>query len=226
MKLLKKHSIFIILGIVILIILTCLILFRVVIPEQTIPDDNIVNSTNNEKIEIRDPEKVIISDKLNFNIKNLYIEDKLINIALNYIGYEYPNIKYKDESEEVYNLYDIKKPIILEYSSAYCEACLLSIDPIENVKKLYSDKYEFITMINKKDPNSFDIFRDRGLLDKAFYLDESEFEKIEEMDKQGYPFFIFIDENRKIKLVHLGSVTEEILEGLIYIAFEADLEIK
>lgn len=219
---LKKHSIFIILGIVSFIILTCLILFRVVISEQITQEDNIINDTNNEKIEMRDPEKVIVSNKLNFNIKNLYIEDKLINIALNYIGYEYPNIKYKNESEEVYNLYDIKKPIILEYSSAYCEACLLSIDPIENIKKLYADKYEFITMIDKKDPNSFDIFRDRGLLDNAFYLDESEIEKIEEMDKQGYPFFIFIDENRKIKLVHLGSLTEEILEGLIYIAFEAD----
>lgn len=206
----KKQIVFIIFAIIILITLICTVFLL-----------KNKNNPNTEEISISDYNP-IISEKLNYTLINFYKDKDMIQIAQKYIGKEYGNITYIDRiSANKYKLYDLKKPVIIEYIDPYCAACINAIEPVEKIREKYKDIYTFIPITDKLSASEESIFEQNGLTE-FYYFDSTETEKINDYHQSAIPFFIFLDETGNIRLIHRGSVSEDILEGLLYIAYEAD----
>ena len=166
--------------------------------------------------------EVVISKKDNMTVESFYADKELIDIAMKYIGKDYGDLKYLDYEGNEYQLSDIDKPIILMYTSPYCGACIMTIETMNQAKEKYPE-YEVISMMDRRDLNAYNIYKEKGHKGDLYYMADDEDLKKAEFNSQGIPFLIFMDENKEIRLVHLGSLElDMMMDGLVHFAFKAE----
>ena len=194
--------------------------------KQESQDSNITERSSEAKdiLEVLHDEadEVFISEKLNLTVKELYATEENISMAMEFIGKNYPNIRYKDINDKLYSLHNIDTPIILKYGSGFCQACLATEPIMENFQEKHEGKYTLISLYASPDQEERDRILKNNPNSKLYHLENFNIITGDEMYKYGTPFFLFIDEDKEIKLVHLGGLNEDLLERLTYLAFEAD----
>ena len=188
-----------------------------------VQEENLLNSNENigEALNLdRTPDNVYISKEKGITVRDLYGTEGDISMAMEYIGLQYPELRYADKDGREYLLSEIDKPIILKYSWGSCDACLGNEPILQEFKDNNSDKYEVISLLT----NPSEIDKEKILSvnpDSELYELYGE-NTIGEADvyKYGVPFFLFIDENKEIKLIYSGAFEAEQLPRLLALAFD------
>lgn len=185
--------------------------------ESTI--NQIIEQEINKSQEELTKKDYLIADK--WTIEEFYEREDHQKIANELVGEQYPNISLIGESGKVFNLYEaFKGPIILEYASGGCGACLRSVDAVKALKENFPE-YNILTIVKDDDSIHKEKFLEAGQTDPLYRVNPSDtYLTKDKFISYGYPLFIFIDENQTVKLIHKGSVEENVITGFANIAFD------
>lgn len=124
--------------------------------------------------------------------------------AIRLIGNKYPYTSFAKADKSKLDISKIKGPIVIEYGASFCGACMNAIPIIENMKEKYPD-ITFLTIVSGEIQDQQIVFSENGLEGEVYSIDVDSGLTTTEFQKMGYPYFIFLDEDKVVKYVSLGT---------------------
>lgn len=143
--------------------------------------------------------------------------DDVKNDAIRLIGNEYPYKTFNKADNTKLDITEIKGPIVIEYGASFCGACMGVIPIVEKMRDKYED-VTFLTVVSGDIDNQQVVFSENGYEEDLYEIDIDSGLTTIEFGKIGYPYFIFLDENKVVQFVTLGT-DEVAFEEAIKLSF-------